>query len=453
MTKLMEPILDPRVQSPHYFQGRLLTASDLAAERDAHLARQRFLGQAIGSGVVKGLWVELADDGAASNAPSVSISAGLAINPEGQILSLEDPQTLMLADVLEESVADAGLFSVCEPPETQAVPTGEGFYLLLVQPVSDFRERAPMSSINVEKAGAGCGSKWSTPGVRFRLVQLNPLNVPGTTDATRALLEELLLASTNEAQVSRLRNVVAHLCLGGDEPVTFVADPFAQEGGEPLLASYGAVDYLRGQSVVTECDVPLALIYWTGDGLEIVDPWAVRRRPLAAPISNDWPSVSGVRRRVEAEARMLQFQQHLGELLGSVATPSTLDGSAYFRFLPAAGFLPLAGETTGFDPGSFFGDLPFRSPVEYINGEQIGRILQLSYHFDPIEFPDEATDEELVWVYRPWQQIPAAAADQTDRSYLIFTSGHLPPMNTARYDVARWDFSNFADPLAGGVAD
>ena len=451
MTKLMEAILDERVQSPHYFQGRLLTASDLATERNAHLARQRFLGQAIGSGVVEGLWVELADDGAVSNAPSVTVSGGLAINAEGQLLSLQDTQTLMLADVLEESMADAGLFQVCQPPETEAVPTGEGFYLLLVQPVSDFRERAPMSSINVEKAGAGCGSRWTTPGVRFRLVQLNPLNVPGTSDATRALLESLLLAATSDGQISRLRNIVAHLCLGGDEPLQLFADAFAEESGEPLLASYGAVDYLRGQSVITECDVPLALVYWTGDGLEIVDPWAVRRRPLAAPVSVDWPSISGARRRAEGAARMLQFQQHLHELLRTAATPSTLDGSAYFRFLPAAGFLPIVGETIGFDPGRFFGDLPFRSPVEYINGEQINRVVRLSQEFGPIEFPDETTDEELVWVYRPWQQIPAAAADETDRSYVIFASGHLPPMNIARFDVARWDYSNYASPLYGGI--
>jgi len=84
MTKLAEAILDRRVQSPSYFSGRLLAASDLTAERDAHLARQRMLGRAIGAGIVEGLWVAPAP-GSTAVGPAVTVSKGFAIDLDGQL--------------------------------------------------------------------------------------------------------------------------------------------------------------------------------------------------------------------------------------------------------------------------------------------------------------------------------------------------------------------------------
>ncbi len=122
----------------------MLTASDLTAERNAHLARQRMLGRAIGQGIVEGLWVE--SDSASSSNPTVKVTAGFAINAEGQLLTLAEDQTLTLSQVLaeEDAPAETCLFKPCNPPEVEAVPTGDGFYLLVMSPTSRFEEKAPM---------------------------------------------------------------------------------------------------------------------------------------------------------------------------------------------------------------------------------------------------------------------------------------------------------------------
>ncbi len=440
MTRLAEAILDRRVQSPNYFHGRLLTASDLTAERDAHLARQRMLGRAIGPGVVEGLWIE-PDNASPSTEPVVKITAGFALNAEGQLLSLPDDQNLSLTEVLEESTPEACLFKPCAPPEVDAVPTGDGFYLLLVSPTSKFEEKAPMRSLEGDKAGADCGRKWAVPGVTFRLESFDPLNVPGQSDTTRLALENLVVDVPDDAALSRLRNLVAHLCFGTDEFGAYSSDPLATESSRPLLSGYGTVDYLRSLDIVTNCDVPLALIYWSGNGLEIVDCWAVRRRPMAAPLSAEWPSLDGNRMRIENEARLFQFQEHVRGLLSSVGAPSVVKAQAYFRFLPAAGLLPLSTPSrAGFDSAAFFDAVPIRDPIEFINGEQLRSIVDLSWHHEPVDL----AEDEMVWLYQPWQQQEAQADGTTDRAYLLFTSAHLPPMNIPRFDVARWDYSNYA---------
>lgn len=449
MTKLAEAILDRRVQSPNYFQGRLLTASDLTAERNAHLARQRMLGRAIGQGVVEGLWVEK-DISSAADEPTVVISAGFAINTEGQLLSLEEDQSLALSEALgeEDAEAETCLFKPCDPPEIEAVPTGDGFYLLVMSPTSRFEEKAPMSSLQRDQASPSCGRKWAVPGVRFRVQSFDPLNVPGMSDTTRDALEDLVVDVPDSAALSRLRNLVAHLCFGSEEISTHTADPWATENGDPLLTGYGTVDYLRGLDVLTSCDVPLALIYWSGNGLEIVDCWAVRRRPTAMPLSAEWPSLSAHRLRAENEARLFQFQDHLSSLLNSAAAPSVLEARDYFRFLPAAGLLPLVTTTrVGFTAESFFNGVPHREPTEFINGEQLRSILDQSWNYAPVDL----AEVEMVWLYRPWQQDEARAAGTTDRSYVVFASAHMPPMNLSRFDVARWDYSNYARCDCAGI--
>jgi len=448
MTKLAEAILDRRVRSPNYFQGRVLTASDLTAERNALLARQRMLGRAIGHGIVEGLWVE--NDQAAATAPAVNISAGFAINAEGQLLSLEEDQTLALSEALadKDAAAETCLFKPCDPPEIEAVPTGDGFYLLVMSPTSRFEEKAAMSSLQSDKASPSCGRKWAVPGIAFRLQSFDPLNVPGMSDTTRDALEHLVVDIPDSAALSRLRNLVAHLCFGSEEVSTHAADPWAVESGDPLLTGYGTVDYLRGLDVLTSCDVPLALIYWSGKGLEIVDCWAVRRRPIAGPLSSEWPSLWAHRLRAENEARLFQFQDHLASLLSSEPAPSLLEAREHFRFLPAAGLLPLETTTrAGFTVERFFDGVPRRDPTEFINDEQLRPILDQSWNHQPVDL----TEAEMVWLYRPWQQDQALAAGGTDRSYVVFTSAHMPPMNLARFDVARWDYSNYARCDCAGI--
>jgi hypothetical protein len=454
MAKLAEAILDRRVQSPNYFQGRLLTATDLTAERNAHLLRQRMLGQAIGKGIVEGLWVEKSDP--RTNEPFIKVSKGFAINAQGELLSLEGEQTLALTEPPEKPSVDseACLFKPCNPPEIKAVPTGAGFYLLVMSPTSRFEEQAPMSSLQDAKASPSCGRKWAVPGVIFRLQPFDPRNVPGINEATHNALVDLLTDAPDPAALSRLRNLVVHLCFGSDEIAGHSDDPWANdEADKLLLTGYGTVDYLLGLNSLTGCDVPLAMIYWSDKGLEFVDCWAVRRRPISPSLSAEWPSLSGHRLRAENEARLFQFQDHLRWLLDSELVHSQIKARYYFRYLPAAGLLPLAtGNRTGFTVLNFFDDVPHphRKSIQYINGEQLRSILDQSWNYPPVDlaaasqfFSVPPEEEEMVWLYRPWQQEKARTAGKTDRSYVVFTSAHMSPMNLPRFNVARWDYSHY----------
>jgi len=254
-----------------------------------------------------------------------------------------------------------------------------------------------------------------------------------------------LLGATTESGLSRLRNVVSHLCLGTEALAGFAIDPFAREtepdgSTEAALADYGALDDLADTGALTDCDVPLALIHWRVNGVVFVDNWAVRRRPAPPATAAAWPTLSGRRRRAEAEAMLFQFQEQMAAVVAQSANPSAIRARNYFRWVAPAGFLPLRGVERGVDV-TFFDPLPHRDPIEYLNGELIGDVIERSLLYEPIDL----VEPEMVRLYYPWQQDPARAAGTTVRSYLLFASGHLPPYATARFDVARWDFSNYAE--------
>jgi hypothetical protein len=443
MTKLAEAILDPRVRSPNYFSGRLLAASDLAAERDAHLARQRMLGRAIGAGIVEGLWVAPAASATAER-PAVTVSKGFAIDLDGQLLSLSDDQTLVISETFTEE-GDAPettcLFRPCIPPSTDAEPSGDGFYLLVMGATSRFEETAPMQALQTTKAGAGCGRKWAVPGVQFRLQPFNPLTVPGVGDSTRNSLTDALSQPASPAVLSRLRNLLAHLCFASDELAAHTADPWAvEDDATPLLSGYGVVDYLRRLGLIRTCELPLALIYWTGDGLQFADCWAVRRRVIATPLSPAWPSLSSQRLSAENEARLLQFQEHSRSLLDAVPAPSALAARDYFRFLPAVGLLSLATTTRkGFTTAAYFNGLKRRAEAIHMDSARLRELLNLSLTHPPI---DTETDE-VVFIYRPHRNKPLPPASAAEQTYAVFASGHLPYVGTARFDLARWNRSNY----------
>lgn len=85
--------LDPKLSRTHYYDGRLLKASDLV--RDQFYLDERLceVGRVLGQGVVRGLQVRLNSQG------GLDIQAGLAIAPSGRVLELEaDIEGLKLTD-------------------------------------------------------------------------------------------------------------------------------------------------------------------------------------------------------------------------------------------------------------------------------------------------------------------------------------------------------------------
>jgi hypothetical protein len=192
--------------------------------------------------------------------------------------------------------------------------------------------------------------------------------------------------------------------------------------------------------------VPLALLDWRLDGLAWLDNWAVRRRPAPPPTAEAWPTLSAGRRRAEAEAILFQFQDQLAELLRTAPNPAAIRARDSFRWLPPAGLVPLAG---GARPGiahpALWTGLTVRgepvpgAPALYLDGARLDELLRSALEHPPVDLESG----ELLWVYRVRQNHPLPATGETEPPYLVFASGHLPFIGTARFDLARWDRSNF----------
>jgi hypothetical protein len=248
---------------------------------------------------------------------------------------------------------------------------------------------------------------------------------------------------------SKLRSWLAHVCFGTEElaawakdPFAFVADDFFGAAIRSPLNAYGVVDALLTQDLLDECDVPLALVLWTGTGVKWADMWSVRRRPSRLPIAGSWPLPLGERRRVEAEAVFQQFQEQLIYLLTKLTPSQSLGAHAtdLFKYLPPVGFLPVAqGAVRGFDPAAFI-DLPHRD-AEYIDAGSLPALFEQGQQFAPVD----VTSDELIWIYQPWQNDKAVDDGENVRPYVVLATGHMPHWALARLDVARWDYSQYAD--------
>ena len=436
-TQLLDPVLDGGIRNVNFFDGRLLTAADLRDEQRAGRTRHGHLVRALGDGVVEGLEVTLASAGAGDQTPVVSVAAGLALTRDGRSLELPSARTVSLVRSREVKPTATGTadFTDCRAVVPTAVPTATGIYVLLLGPASAFQERAPASGIDTHGRGVSCGKRYEVDGVRFRLVQLLPDALAGPSEETRREVRTLL-AATDPASTSRLRNLLAHLCFGTEALLRFPADPFARASGRSTAAGRGALEELRRAGTVEPCEVPLALFVWTARGVSFLDVWSVRRRPVPPAPSELWPVATGDALAAEAEARFLQFQVHLEDLLRTASAPA-VRARDHFRYLPPAGLLPIrgAGRAQGFDEATFFSGMTTRGPVLFAEGARLGSLLARSREHPPVD----AGSPEFLWVYRVRQNHhPAPAAP-----YVVFAGGAMPYFGTARYDLSRFDLSNF----------
>lgn len=338
---LEQSLLDGGTRFVNFFEGRILTGRDLREEQTASRSSRKALGEAIGAGVVWGLEVADATPGGPLAKPAVSVSGGLALNWEGQTLKLSESRVVRLSELASgDPRRSVGAFHDCDDqPSGSASPTAEGFHILTIAPASGFEEEAPKSGLGEEGAASGCGRRYSTLGLRFRLVPVDPALLAGGPSG----------AISTDAALSQLRNHVAHLGLGTAMRRGFAFDPFARlpDGGS-AWAEWGLVDTLRSgdEPALGDCEVPLAMLRLSGGQLSFVDMWTVRRRPNAGPQDADWPLVASAARSAADEATLFQFQRHIDWLFGRLANPSATVGTAYFRHLPAVGLLPLTSAAT-----------------------------------------------------------------------------------------------------------
>lgn len=409
---LQQPVIDGGIRSVNFFNGRMLTARDLTREQAANREVDRRLGQAAGEGVVYGL--EVSRSTSTSNAaPVVAVEKGLAVNRNGQTLWLRDRTEVAL--VRKASASVAGItFSECLPLQSGTYVAGAGVYLLTVAPAETREGRAVTNALDT--GSAPCNTDAVVSAVQFRLIQINP---PITT---AELLDE-----------DHLRNLIAYKCFGASDTKPLLSDPFGAE-----LQQYGLLDSLR-PNPLTDCDVPLGVLYWTlTDGIKFIDMWSVRRRLTERGRSRRWAQVDD-RLASEGEAMFLQFQEQAREL-GGTADSATVQAKDHFHYVPSAGALPISGSgLNGFDYLQFFDGITYREPV-YLEGARVEALLRDSWSYPPVDL----NSGEMFWLYWVRENAQALIGAPTPiQTCLIFASGQMPFVAQPRFDVAYWNYSNF----------
>jgi hypothetical protein len=411
---LLTPILNDRMRSVNFFNGRLLTGEDLTAEQKANRVAHSLLGQSIGSGIAHGL--EVSESTTLSNAlkPVLRITRGLAINPNGGTLLLDNDTDVSLVRPAETTNGGpAKTFDVCVPMETGVYIAGAGVYLLLVGPASATQGLAEVNGLN--NGAAPCNSKYKAQGVQFRLVKL---------DLT---LSEL-------GDVDHLRNLVAYKCFGVTDWIADVSDPFSTAN-----TGHGLIDQLRIAKTITGCEVPLGVLYWTSaDGIVFVDMWSVRRRLTDSGLNRPILSLMADRAASAAEAMILQFQDQIAVLDRSGALAS-LVAEDMFHWLPPVGVLPLqTGSAAGATILGFFGSRP-RREVQFLEGSQFEDLLRSALSYGAIDL----SPPEMVWLYTTRENEQSVKSGTTARRFVGFANARMPFFGAPRFDVARLDYSNY----------
>jgi hypothetical protein len=431
------------IRSVNFFNNRLLSAEDLNAEKDANRAEHKQLGRGLGDGILRGLEVSVQDE----SMPSLKVARGLAVNRNGRAFELPDDTVVMLSVPSRangNSTAGAE-FEECEPPRSGVYILNEGVYLLTIKPTETGEGRAPVSGLS--GGAAGCNVKSRVSAVRFRMISLDDQLNQQLSDLQAALnaATPSTLAAERIRQKNRLRNRVAYACFGsGDARLdSFVRDPFGA-----TATDYGLLANLRqlsdtNVSKLTNCEVPLAIVYWTNAGLQWVDMWSVRRRLTTSdPSGFVWP-MRADRRISEGEAMFLQFQEQIEDIRTNETGLAPVEATQWFAYLPPAGLLPLGGSrnSIGFDAFLFFQNLTTRNIV-FIEGAKVGPLFGNSLSYLPIDL----STKELIWLYLVRENVQTinASASYLSQPCLIFARGQIPYQANARYDVVRWDYGNYA---------
>lgn len=381
-TQYLAAVFSDSLKYANFFNGRILTATDLRDEQNVTLKRARYLGQAAGEGVVYGLNVTAATGGTA-----LDVSGGLAINRRGDGLSLPGERTTVELVLVDQPTASPT--SPFVPCEIKAATTltgvvSTGFYLLaLTSAARPSTELAPHSGLN---GSPGCTTRYEEVGVQFKLIPL--------TNAD--------FVSPLPAGAPDNRSRLAHACFGTDLLLQVASDPAA------MPSQYGLVDSLRADGRLTDCDVPLALFHFQSAAVRFVDVWAVRR-PCSQAIRVDPAGSEGAltrstwldqalaplvspRRALEAQAFLLQFQAQLEDLRAdSNLNPPAIAASTYFHYLPAAGYLPIQTGSTGrrFRVATFFGE---EIPRQELDPAYLRSLFHQSFYEAPLKPGEEAVD-------------------------------------------------------------
>lgn len=304
------------VRAAHYTNGRLLTAEDLQQDQQAMLARLAALGKSAGPGIISGFQVT-----AVSANRSLGVTAGLGINGEGTVIELAATEAVILpvqpVSTEESTIRRAGRFEACLGDNAGgSVPLDSGAYLLTVAPLARLEGAVPRRACDGTET-ATCANQWEVEGVEFKIIRLINYQAPVGSRANRN------------------RNLLAHWFYGSDKITNLMRDPLRFNPNYSGFSQISAEDFAA-------CDLPLAVFYWTDNGIAFIDQWAVRRRPAHPYPATSWVANLSDRRQAEGQARFLQFQEQIANLQAQFGDETdTIRAVDRFAYLPPVGILPV----------------------------------------------------------------------------------------------------------------
>jgi hypothetical protein len=406
---LDQPLPDGGIRTVNFFNGRLLTGSDMGREQAARREADARIGLALGDGVADGLYVEFAGRIAPNNRPAVTVTAGMAVSREGRTLRLPHEVTIALsrsAPAAAEAVAC--LFEDCTDAGPGNYVAGQGLYLLTIAPAFVSEGRAKTNGFDDQ--AVRCNTDATVEAVRFRTIPINPQLLGGASFGA-----------------DDFRNRVAYRAFGRGVTRAWAADLLGSEPrGDDLLDALG--------SLLHADEVPLALLAFTGSFDHLfTDNWSVRRpvcpRDSDAVVAN----LAEPRRAGVGRAMFRQFQEHVAALAAANGKLPSVTARRHFKWLPPAGILP---SLTDAEARAFFAGMTVRGPV-HIDAASAEPLIRESFDMPALE----TASAEAVWLYRIAQNRmdPARPAP-----VLLFASGHLPYRADARFNLNYWNYANYA---------
>lgn len=415
LLQLQQPVTDGGIRAVNFFNGRLLSGADLSREQAARREADARLGLALGHGVASGLNVVHDRSASKPGQPVVSIGRGLALNRNGQPLRLMRDTRVALARSYD-APADGRLFGDCKPLGGGSDVAGAGLYVLTIAPAAWSEGRAASSGL--DPANVRCNTDATVEGLQFRLLPIE-----------RRHYADLDVAAPT------FRNEIAYRCFGPGVQAGWFADL--------LGASDRSQNLLTGLRGLSDDDVPLALLFFTGVAeLQFVDVWAVRRDVARDDGDGPFAALGGDGRLAVGRAMFMQFQSHVESLAGRA--DGDLTAMSGFRMLPPLGLIQVDKEQTATDAVAtrFFSGMAYRSPA-FLSGARLELLVRESLCGPPID----TQGNEAVWLYRLIESrryVDNPSTTAPARSWLAFSSGQLPYGADAQYDIARWDYGNFA---------
>lgn len=192
--------LNPLLTRTHYFDGRLLTATDLTRDQLYLDQRLREVGQALGRGVVRGL-------GASLQGGRITLEPGIAIDGNGRVLQLQAPLALDLNDRANIAGLNDGRHLHLET----------GLYALVVSYAEEGRGSAEIFPRDLE--GRSIQHDVDVEGIQAALVALpDPPPIASDLAVRAALMDKLALGGLGPGAIPEHAVALGVLAIRDDRP-------------------------------------------------------------------------------------------------------------------------------------------------------------------------------------------------------------------------------------------